>query len=85
MSIYLCNCSLKTYIVYLKQDAFKARHYDKISAIVDSNKTEKLQENLAKVEVYFQSFDFEKIEEKPSYTVGVFVVSVLKYYNCLDL
>ena len=62
----------------LKQDGFLASHNESIPNIVNATDQKKYEDNLAKVEVYFETFEYERIIEVPSYRVGY--VEIL---NCL--
>ena len=42
---------------------------DKIPLIYASNETDKVQRNLLQIEVFFEDFNYEKIEEIPAYRV----------------
>ena len=41
------------------------------SIIYSGNDTKKYKRNLMKIEVYYEEFNFEKVKEKPTYTVSL--------------
>lgn len=55
---------------FVFQDTTLKRLADKIASTFDINDPSAYKENLLKVELAFEEFNFEKIAEKPGYTVS---------------
>ena len=53
------------------QDAFLSDHTDQLWNLINDSDSKKYQDNLAKVEVYFETFQYEKVVEIASYKVSV--------------
>ena len=55
-------------LLILQQD-FIAKHIDHLPNLVNASDPQKYKDNLVKVEIYFESFEYESIVEVPSYRV----------------
>ena len=51
----------------------------------DPNDPNKYQRNLMKLEIFYKEFNFERIYEKPSYTVSITIVTNSKLKQIMGL
>jgi hypothetical protein len=58
-------------IFFLHQESLLQKLAPKIGDSFDVNDPDEYRENLIKVEVYYEEFNFEQIMERPSYPVSV--------------
>ena len=54
---------------FSRQESFLAEHAHQIPMLLNSSDPHKVSDNLVKVEVYFESFDYESVVEVASYKV----------------